>query len=201
MLVMRTTKDPTDPICEFVSVQQTLGLDHLALAVNPLGLYGVQPRALLGQKAAYDPHSGFAPTVFDFSVMLAQPASDLLGDVPARVVPDEEQHLLADLLELLGAPSEKLSRYAAHGPTVHEPDPRLVEFRHIESVTGDSFGVGIVFGDRLLDEARRLSLLGPAIQGRQSQPAPPALVLETHRPPGVGLGYSHQSVAPAFFRS
>src|SRR5215213_8023014 len=59
--------------------------------------------------------------------------------------------------------------------------------------------VGIVFGDRLLDEAHRLSLFGPATQARQSQPTPPALVLETRGPPRVGLGHAHQSVAPPFF--
>ncbi len=57
MLVMRTTEDPTDPIGEFVSAQQTVGLYHFALAVNPFGLYGVQPRALLGQKATDDPYA------------------------------------------------------------------------------------------------------------------------------------------------
>src|SRR5215216_6195400 len=35
--------------------------------------------SLLGQKAAYDPHS--TATVFDSAVMLAEPASDLLGDL------------------------------------------------------------------------------------------------------------------------
>ncbi len=39
MLVIRTTEDPTDPVGEFISAQQTLGLDHFALAVNPFGLY------------------------------------------------------------------------------------------------------------------------------------------------------------------
>jgi hypothetical protein len=48
-----------------------------------------------------------------------------------------------------------LGRYGTHGPTVHEPDPRLVELWHIEPVTGDGFGVGIVFSDRLLDERRK----------------------------------------------
>src|SRR5215204_612507 len=44
MLVMRTTEDPTNPLGELVSAKQTLRLDHFSLAVNPFGLYGVQPR-------------------------------------------------------------------------------------------------------------------------------------------------------------
>src|SRR3712207_8766557 len=57
MLVMRTTEDPAYPVCEFVSSQQSVGFDDLALAVYPFGLDGVQPRTLLGQQAADDPHS------------------------------------------------------------------------------------------------------------------------------------------------
>jgi hypothetical protein len=43
MLVMWTAEDPTDPLGEFVSAQQTLRLYHLTFAMDPLGLYGIQP--------------------------------------------------------------------------------------------------------------------------------------------------------------
>lgn len=197
MLVMRTAEDPANPVGKFVSTQETVGLDHLALAVDPFGLYGVQPWTLLGQKTAHDPYA-FA-TLFDPAVVLTEPAPDLLGDMPARVVPDQEQGLLAKSFEFFGTPRKESGRYAAHGPTIHEPQPRLIELWQIEPVTGDGLRLGIVLGDRLLDEAHRLPLLGPAIQGGQGQPAPPALVLETHRPLGVGRSNAHQSVATPFF--
>src|SRR3954447_16510368 len=200
MLVMRTTEDPTDPIGEFVSAQQTVGLYHFALAVDPFGLYRVQPRALLGQKAAYDPHS--ASALFDLVVVPAEPAPYLTAYVPGGMVPDEEQHLLAKCFELLTAPLEKPSRYTAYRPTIHKPQPRLVELRQIEPVTGDGLlAIGVVLGDRLLDEAHRLSLLGPATQGRQGQPTLPALVLEARCLLGVGRSHLHQPVAPPFFLS
>src|SRR5918993_602708 len=97
----------------------------------------------------------------------SQPAPELFGDVPARVVPDENQHLLARRLELLQAPLEKLGGYGTHGPTVHEPYPRLIELGHIEPIAGDGFRVRVVFGDRLLNEAQRLSLLAPTVQSGQ----------------------------------
>src|SRR5215210_2170028 len=50
MLVMRTTENLTDPVGELVSTEQPVGFCNLALAVNPLGLYGVKPRTLLGHK-------------------------------------------------------------------------------------------------------------------------------------------------------
>src|SRR5688500_48002 len=51
MLVMRTIEDPTHPLGQLVGFRQPLELDHDALAVYPLGFYGVKPRALcLGKR-------------------------------------------------------------------------------------------------------------------------------------------------------
>src|SRR5438270_1673894 len=178
MLVMRTAEDLANPLGELISAEQTKGLYHFALAMNPFGLYRVKPWAPLGQKAAYNPNSFAA--VFDLAIMFSEPASDLLGDVPACVVPDQKQDLLATSFELFAAPRKKPSRYGTDGPAVHEPQPRLREFRHIEPVTRDGLRPGIILGERLLDEAQRLPLLRPATQGGQGQPTPPALVFEAH---------------------
>src|SRR5215218_6264569 len=191
MLVMRTTKDPTDPIRKLISSQQPVELHDLALAVYPLRLDSVEPRTLLGQQAAHDPYSIAA--LLDFSVVFPEPAPDLLGDMPACVVPDQEQDLLASRLELFATPLKEPGRYAAHGTAIHEPDPCLFELRQIESVARDGLGLGIVFGDRPLDEAKGPTLLAPTVQGGQGYPAPPALVTEAHCPGvGVGRGHAHQ---------
>src|SRR5215208_1535911 len=168
MLVMRTIENLTDPVGEFVSAEQSVGLYNLALAVDPFGLDGVKPRTPFWQKAAYDPHS--AAALFDLTVMFSEPSSELAAYVPARVVPDENQHFLADLFELFAAPRKKPCRYGAHGSAIHESQPRLIEFGQIESVAGDGLGFGVVFFDRLLDEAKGLSLFREATQSRQSQP-------------------------------
>src|SRR5436305_171832 len=163
MLVMRAAEDPAYPLGEFISAQQTIGLDHFSLAVNPFGLYSIQPRTLLWQQAAYDPHSFAAP--FDLAVVRNEPAPDLFGDVPACVLPDQEQYLLANSFELLATPLKESGRYSTEGPTVHEPQPRPIELRQVEPVAGDGLRLGIILGDRPLDEAQRSSLLGPATQG------------------------------------
>src|SRR5829696_633836 len=106
-----------------------------ACRVHPLGLDGVEPRTLLRKKAAHDPHS--ASALLDFSVVSSQPAPDLPGDMPARVVPDEEQNLLADLFELLQAPLKELGRYGTDGPSVNEAQPRIADLRKVESVAGE----------------------------------------------------------------
>ena len=99
MLVVRTTENPAHSIREFVGSEQSVGLDDLSLAVYPLWLDGVLPRTLLGKQATYDPHSLAA--FLDPTVVFSEPASDLFGDVPASVVPDEKQNLLAYSLQLL----------------------------------------------------------------------------------------------------
>src|SRR5215218_2695194 len=178
MLVMRTTEDPTDPLGELVNAEQSVGLDHFALAVYPFGFYGVKPRALFRQQAAHDPRSGFAPTLFDSAVMFSQPAPEFLGDVPAGVVPDEQQDFLAQSFELFAAPREELRRYGAHGPTINEAQPCLLELRKIEPVAGDSLRPGVVLGDRPGEEAQGLSLWGQAAQVSQGHPAQPHLTLK-----------------------
>ena len=56
MLVVRTTEDPADSVGKLISSKQSLGLYYLAFGVDPLGLYGVEPRALGWQKARYYPN-------------------------------------------------------------------------------------------------------------------------------------------------
>src|SRR5215208_6861873 len=197
MLVVRTIEDTTNPIGKFVCSKQSVGLDHFSLAVHPLGLDGVQPRALFGQKTAHDPNPFAA--LFDPSVVFAEPSPHLFGDMPRSVVPDQKKDLLAKSLELLATPLKKPGGYGTHRPAVDEPDPRLVEFRHIEPVAGYSLRLGIVFFDRPLDEAPGLGVLAPGVQGGQGLPAPPALVLETGGPLRIGGRDLHQPVASPFF--
>src|SRR3712207_9576608 len=121
---MRTIEDPADPIGQLVSREQPVRLYNLALAVYPLGLYGVQPRALLGQKAAYDPHS--AATLFDSAVVRGDPFSKPFGRGPASVVPDQNPPPLACSFELLAAPRKEVDGYSAPRPTIHET-PRSEE--------------------------------------------------------------------------
>ena len=143
---MRTIEDTTNPIGKFVCSKQSIGLYNFSLAVHPLGLDGVQPRALFGQKTAHDPNP-FA-TLFDPSVVFAEPSPHLLGDVPTGVVPDEKKDLLAKSFELLATPLKKPGSYVTHRPAIDEPQPRLLEFGHIEPVAGYSLRsfAGVVLG-------------------------------------------------------
>lgn len=154
MLVVRTIKDTTNPLGKLVCPQQTVGFDHLALAVNPLRLDGVKPRALLRKEADNDPHALAAD--LDLAVVGTEPAPHLFGDMPARVVPDENPHLLTESFELFGAPPEKLGRYGTHRSAVDEPDPRLVESGQVEPITGDGLGVRVAVVQDLTLSSRLL---------------------------------------------
>src|SRR5215213_4932910 len=105
VLVMRTVKDRAYSLSQLVSCEQSVRLDHLALTMDPLGLHRVEPRALFGQKAAYDPHSTAA--VFDFPVVRSEPLSDLFGDVPRSIVPDQNPNPFARRFKPFAAPRKE----------------------------------------------------------------------------------------------
>src|SRR3712207_148166 len=111
MFVVWTVEGHAYSLGQLVSSEQTIGFYHPPFAVNPFGLYGVQPRALLGQKAADDAYSMSA--VFDLLVVRAYPGARLFRCVPAGVVPDQHPNLLTYRSELFGAPRQKASRYGA----------------------------------------------------------------------------------------
>jgi hypothetical protein len=54
---MNTAEDLADSIRTLVSREHQIGLDHLALAVDPLRLYRAEPRTLLGKKTGHYAHS------------------------------------------------------------------------------------------------------------------------------------------------
>src|SRR5215211_1465372 len=110
MLVVRTIEGSTHSSGQLVSREQSIGLYNLALAMNPLGLHRIEPRAFLGQQTTDDPHP-FLLALFEGSVVRSDPPSDLVAYVPAGVLPDQYPHLLTELLELLAAPLKELGRY------------------------------------------------------------------------------------------
>src|SRR5918999_375053 len=156
MIVVRTLKGGTDSFGQLVGPEQPVSLYDSSFAMNPLGLHRIAPGALFGQQAAYDPHPFSTP--FDRPVVRVDPLLHFMAYVPACVVPDQCPHLLANRFELLGAPIKKPGGYGAHRTAIDKTQPRLLKLGHIQPVAGDSLRIGIVFGDRLLDETQGFSL-------------------------------------------
>src|SRR5678815_4238413 len=105
MLFVSTAEGPANPLGKLVSTKQPLGLNYLPLAMDPLGLYCVEPRALGGQQRRHYPEPMAAG--FDLAVVGGDPASHFMAFVPACVVPDEKQSLLAPLPEPVATPPKK----------------------------------------------------------------------------------------------
>src|SRR5215211_5459054 len=154
MRLMDTAEGPTNPIGELISTEQPLGLNYLAFAMNPLGFYRVEPRALGGQQTRHYPHSGFASAGFDTAVVGGDPVAHLVALMPGGVVPDKKQSLLAPPLEFLRAPREKLCSYSAHGAAIDEPQPALSYPRQIHPVASEGFRLRVVLSHFLLQQRR-----------------------------------------------
>src|SRR5215213_1454403 len=105
MFIVRTSEGRAHPLGQLVGRQQPVGLDDLALAVDPLRLHRIEPRTFLGQKAGQDAYP--APAPFDFPVMGAYPAAHLMACVPTGVVPNQDQNPLAERFKLSAAHSRK----------------------------------------------------------------------------------------------
>src|SRR5215203_5412029 len=197
MLFVSTAEDPANPLGKLVSTEQHLRLNYLPLAMNPLRLYCIEPRALGGQQARHYPEPMAAG--FDTAVVGDDPASDLMAFMPGSVVPDKKQSLLTPLLEPVAAPPKKLRGYGAHGSTIHEPQPSLFEPRQIQSVAGESLRLGIVLSRLFFEETRRISGISPGMHTRPLEAGEPGLVLETQSPLGAGLGQTDQPISIPFF--
>ena len=93
--------------------EQPVGLHHSALAVHPLGLYRVQPRALVGNKQLMTPYPFYSASPGGCA---RRSTAYLVAWRCQLALSQTNTHtLLANRLELLGAPIEKSSRYAATG--------------------------------------------------------------------------------------
>jgi hypothetical protein len=199
MLFVITAEDFANPLGELVSTEQPLGLNYLAFAVNPLGLYCIEPRALGGQQTWHYPDPMAAG--FDTAVVGADPASDLMAFVPACVVPDKKQSLLAPLPKPVAAPREKLRGYGAHGSAIHESQPSLLKLRQVKPVAGESLRLGIILFRFFLKKAYRLCGIRPGTQSRSLEARKPGLVLEAQSPLWMALGEEDQPVSSPFFRA
>src|SRR3954447_5303747 len=199
MLVVRIAEEPADPVCELVSAEQSLGLRDLAFGVDPLGLYGVKPRALGGQEARHYTYPTAA--CFDPAVVGGDPTPHPMALVPARIVPDQQQGLFAHSLEPSAAPLEKLRGYGAHRAAIYEPKPALLKFRQIEAVAGEGLRLGIAFLRLFLEEAQRVALLSPRVHSRPLEARKPGLILEANSPLGMALGQPDQPISIPFFLS
>ncbi len=202
---MVTTKVGTDPILEFLSSEQTSGLNNIALGVHPVRLNAIEPGTLARQVAGNDAHAD--ALLPDLSIVGFDPGAHLLAAVPGGVVPDQEQGCLADLGEFFATPGQVLRRDEAHQAVLDKAQPDLWRQRggggrtsEQQAIAGQRLGVWISLRRRLFNQPPLRMLVRPGAQGRLCHAAPPHFVLETQCIVRVLCDEGHQSIAGVFFR-
>src|SRR5262249_22577862 len=122
------------------------------------------------------------------------------ADMPAGIVPDQQQRLLALSRQVVADPGQEVLRHLADGPSVHEAQEHPAGVRPQEAVAGHGLGVRVGLLGLTLDQEQRRAA-GPGVQRRLRQAAPPGLVLVAQHPVGVRLRQPDQPVAGFFFRA
>jgi hypothetical protein len=183
--------------------QQPFRFDDCPLAVHPLGLDRVEPRALTRQQAG-DKADALSLRL-DEAVVRPYPVAYLLAFVPRGIVPDQQQGLFAQCREFVAAPREKLrgelTNRLAYGKA--QPDLFRSGWRgpQQQAIAGQRLGVGIVRGQSFLDEPQASSRRHPAVELGLSQAAPPDLIFKSQHPRWLVGRQADQAVALFFFRT
>ena len=200
---MGTTVGVGDAVGAFLDGEQAVGFEDAAFAVDPGGLDGVEPWTLDWQVAGDDADA--VTRLLDLAVVVSDPVTDEVADVPGGVVPDQEQRLLAVGVELAAAPVEVVDGDGADRPAIDEPQPHPVGGVPVtrvgtqqQAVTGQRLGVRVVLRDRLFNQPQALICLDPGVQAGASQTAPPDLILEAQGPGRMRRGQPYQTVARTF---
>ena len=92
MVEQLTAEVVTDAALHFMSGEQTSWLDDGTLAMHPMRLNAVEPGTLHRQPAGNDAHPWFALTLSceRTAIVLLEPTTDFLTDMPRGIIPDEE---------------------------------------------------------------------------------------------------------------
>src|SRR6266508_5449144 len=113
-----------DARLQFVGAEHAVGLRNRTLAMHPLGLDWVEPRALAGQQARHDPHA--LAGLFEAAIMDANPVAHILALVPGGIVPDQEPATHALGRQPLTTPCQKVSGHRAEWAPFYKAQQHLV---------------------------------------------------------------------------
>lgn len=194
---MSTTAISADSRDQLRSSQLAPRLNNRPLAVYPMRLNSIQPRAFHGQLTNDYSHTTF---LLCFSVVCSHPTTHCLRDVPRSIIPYQQQRFLSLFDQSSADPVDKLCRNARYWPAAHKPQPYLFGIGSQHPVTANRFRVGIALIDSLLYESQR-SFISPTVQRRLSKTTPPYFIYITQYPVRVLLGQSDQSLTRLFLRA
>src|SRR5512147_1251171 len=116
-----------DPFLQFGGAQPLLRFRYGALAMPPLRLNGIEPRALHWQPMDHNPYS--VPGQLDLTIMTTEPVPDGLAVMPGGVIPEPYQGRGALSPEPHATPSQKGRGDSADRASRHKPQPQLLDTR------------------------------------------------------------------------
>src|SRR5690606_4004543 len=151
--------------------QRPIRLADGTLAVQPLRLDRVEPRAACGQRARQDPHAAFS---LGRSVVRLDPGTHLLADVPGGIVRDR-------------APRDEAQQHLV-------PIALLEE----HAVAGERLRLMVGFVAVSADETQRATLIGPTVHRRLGEAAPPDFIDVAEHPVASRLREADQPVTLFF---
>lgn len=141
MLEMLTSKIIANSTDQFISRKLALRLHNSPLAMHPIRLNRIEPRAFDWQTHYYN--SGTSLWLC-FAIVSLYPATHFLRLVPSGVVPNKHQYLLAFLSQALIDPLEEIYRYLADWTTINETQQKPVYVTPKQPITAKRFRVWII---------------------------------------------------------
>ena len=117
MVFMSTSIIGTDTVHDLLRTEQPVRFHDGPFAMHPFGLDGVQPGAFTRQAARQDADP--LPGLLDVVIVLPQPGTHLVADVPRRVVPDQQHGGEPLRRQPRAAPGEKGGGLGADRTALH----------------------------------------------------------------------------------
>src|SRR5713101_1766506 len=204
MWFIGTVEVGTDAFSKLFGREQPIRLNDSTLGMDPLWLNGIEPGAFRGQKERQNPNA-FA-RLLDLAVVFTNPGAYYLARMEGGIIPDQQPSRLALCLQPSATALQKLGRDGAHRTPCNETKRHVTANRIINwsllpqnSITGEGFGVRIVFLPGLFHKADRQVWVLPGMHAGQCKPAPPHLIQKAHGPARLLARPGDQAVASVFF--
>jgi hypothetical protein len=202
---VRTLVIRADPLGQLPGRERSSRLDHGTFAMNPFGFNGIEPGTLCGkaQRQNTDPFA----RLFDLLIVLSDPGSYDLADMPGRVIPNQQPGAFALCRKFFRAPVKKLGGDVADGAPCHKTKPHFMALGIVwqtllpqDTIAGQRFGIRIALFPGLLLQMHWMLGALPGRETRESKARPPDLIEEADRPVRLLAGPGNQVVASVFFR-
>lgn len=194
---MLTPEIVANSIDQFFRRKLSLWLYNCSLAVYPMRLDGIEPRAFDRQPQDKYSHPTFS---LHSLVVLLDPSTHFLALVPCSIVPDKRQHPFAFLSQLSTNPFKKVGRDLADRATLYKSQQQIVCVAPQQSIAAQCKRVRVGLALFKLVQLQRFAIR-PGSKLRLREPAPPRLIFIAQNPVRVSHCEPLQPFKLLFFKA